>query len=107
MRQPSLQSVVASCNDKNKAANDTVFAFTGAGIPLDKLDHPLVRASVLMAAINLAQSDGPVACFVYDKMKDVQFHWEDTLQRKILHPRIEEALKKLPRSADSIRRKFR
>ena len=44
MRQPSLQSVVASCNDKNKAADDTVFAFAGAGIPLDKLDHPLVRA---------------------------------------------------------------
>ena len=44
MRQPSLQSVVASCNDKNKAADDTVFAFTGAGIPLDKLDHPLMRA---------------------------------------------------------------
>ena len=43
-KQPSLQSVVASCNDKNKAADDTVFAFTGAGIPLDKLDHPLVRA---------------------------------------------------------------
>ena len=64
------------------------------------------HTSVLMAAINLAQSDGPVACFVYDKMKDVQFHWEDTLQRKILHPRIEEALKKLPRSADSIRRKL-
>ena len=33
MRQPSLQSVVASCNHKNKAADDTVFAFTGAGIP--------------------------------------------------------------------------
>ena len=64
------------------------------------------HTSVHMAAINLAQSDGPVACFVYDKMKDVQFHWEDTLQRKILHPRIEEALKKLPRSADSIRRKL-
>ena len=237
MRQPSLQSVVASCNDKNKAADDTVFAFAGAGIPLDKhvLQHvwrnarwflcwshklagigdilrkhdvfsminllyrssslvkvPMHSArrrrwrersgletvppnigdtrwtswrdgadwycenweawkdfvvldagktkrneenlslmheihdcitkqgvncvvrlafitdhtSVLMAAINLAQSDGPVACFVYDKMKDVQFHWEDTLQRKILHPRIEEALKKLPRSADSIRRKL-
>ena len=44
MRQPSLQSVVASCNDKNKAADDTVFAFAGASIPLDKLDHPLVRA---------------------------------------------------------------
>ena len=44
IRQPSLQFVVASCNDKNKAANDTVFAFTGAGTPLDKLDHPLVRA---------------------------------------------------------------
>ena len=44
MRQPSLQFVMASCNDKNKAADDTVFAFTGAGIPLDKLDHPLMRA---------------------------------------------------------------
>ena len=29
------------------------------------------HTSVLMAAINVAQSDGPVACFVYDKMKDV------------------------------------
>ena len=44
MRQPSLQYVVASCNDKSKAADHTVFAFAGAGIPLDKLDHPLVRA---------------------------------------------------------------
>ena len=35
-----------------------------------------------------------------------QFHWEDALQRKIWHPRIEEALKKLPRSADSFRRKL-
>ena len=40
MRQPSLQSVVASCNDKNKAAYDTS---TSAGVPLDKLDHPLMR----------------------------------------------------------------
>ena len=31
------------------------------------MDH----TSVLMAAINLAQSDGPLAFFVYDKMKDV------------------------------------
>ena len=30
MRRPSL---VASCNDKNKAVDDTVIAFTGAGIP--------------------------------------------------------------------------
>ena len=44
MRQPSLQSVMASCNDKNKAAHDTMLAFTGAGIPLDKLDCPLMRA---------------------------------------------------------------
>ena len=44
MRQPNKQSVVASCNDKNKTTDDTVFAFTGAGIPLDKLDHPLMRA---------------------------------------------------------------
>ena len=29
------------------------------------------HTSVLMAASNLAQSDGPVACFMYDKMKDV------------------------------------
>ena len=58
------------------------------------------------ASVCLTGTDGPVACFVYDKMKDVQFHWEDTLQRKILHPRIEEALKKFPRSADSIRRKL-
>ena len=43
-RQASLQSVVASCNDKNKTADDTVFAFTGVGIPLDKLDHPFMRA---------------------------------------------------------------
>ena len=34
----------ASCNDKNKAANDKVFAFTGAGIPLDKVDQPLMCA---------------------------------------------------------------
>ena len=44
MRQHSLQSVVASCNDQNKAADDSAFAFTGAGILLDKLDHPLMCA---------------------------------------------------------------
>ena len=48
-----------------------------------------IHISWLMGAINSAQSDGPVACFVFDKMKDVQFHWEDTPQRKILHLRIE------------------
>ena len=44
MRQPSLQSSVPSWKDKNKAVDDTVFAFTSAGIPLDKLDHLLMRA---------------------------------------------------------------
>ena len=44
MRQPSLQSVVASCKDKNKAADDAVFAFGVASILWDKLDHPLMRA---------------------------------------------------------------
>ena len=33
MRQPNLQSVVALCNDNNKAVDDTEFVFTGAGVP--------------------------------------------------------------------------
>ena len=36
----------------------------------------------------------------------VQFQWAYTLQRKMLHPRLEEALKKLPRSADILHRKL-
>ena len=65
MRQPSLQSVVASCNDKNKAADDTVFAFTGAGIPLYKLDHPLVRAwlhkdTTIAGCLPQGSSDFPI-----------------------------------------------
>ena len=38
---------------------------------------------------------------MYDKVKDVQIN---TLQQRTLHPPIEEALQKLPGSADSILR---
>ena len=51
--KPSLQSVVASCKDKNKAADDTVFAFTGASISLNKLDHPASRSLLPYHALHV------------------------------------------------------
>ena len=101
MRQPSLQFVVASCNNKNKAADDMKIGRHGrilwglttgrrGGTRRMSLLHEIhdsmtkqgvnyvVRlafltnhASLLIAAINLTQFDGPVAYFMYDKMKHV------------------------------------
>ena len=70
MRQPSLQSVVVSSNDKKKAADDMVFAFTIAGIPLDKMDHPLmpkyttIASCLLQCNSDFPKVNGPTASFL-------------------------------------------
>ena len=60
----------------------------------------------LLSALNFAQGDGPLAPFLYDKLMHVQSDWEDLLKTKQFSPRIEEAMKKIPSTAPSLRKKL-